>query len=406
MADVRKGNRTARSSRYTTKPSRVEPTPEPRAFKGEEGVGSDDEPYSPISGPSPIAPPSKLDINSLKPPTATRKNGKTTSNKTDMKEAGVKATGEYMDEFIFKVCVVGNHNVGKTTLVRRICNPVATATKEQEAQVMMTRPTIGVDFSSRIVENIRPGALVRVQLWDTAGLEKFAAVSAPVYRNCAGVIGVVDLLNRDTLDALVGKWLPDVLKQLPDLPLSSVLVVCNKLDLLEKFQGDEAQLPSGVDPAKFTSVGEAATALEKAGITDTLVMDASAKSGHNVEDALALLCNRIIDKIAPATTPEVAPPPPQEKAPLKENPARKRGSPEEVPPCDNELDVEEDEEAVNGATSKSTSGNGSGVSSPVTAAPIRPKRVNMGAAKEDNTASEPLDSSVTRKKRNAKYCPC
>ena len=448
---------------------------------GESVDDEEDDPYSPLNGPSPSPAPPRYDD----PQQLLRRNNNSNNNpKTAIRAGAIErpksiaithqqklqqqkqppptsiasqpppapsggSSSSYLDEYIFKVCVVGNHNVGKTSLVRRMSNPIIPSSSSADAeQILHTRPTIGVDFSSRVVENIRPGALVRMQLWDTAGLEKFAAVSAPVYRNCAGVIAVVDVLNKDTLDALVTKWLPAVLGQLPTLPLSSVLVLCNKMDLLEAFtttaNTDDATskknghgvLPHGVDPSKFTNAGEVAQVLSNAGINDTLIMEVSAKSGLNVEDAISLLCNRIIDKIATTTTTTSAtsdggggdlgaasgnrngnggdgdgaeakspgkPPPKSRKEEEVKKTSRGGGGgrnsdddedDDSASPRESNTDISNKYPTT--TTKNTATGGGTG----------RSQIVNLQDAKKSEPLEASTSSSVRSKKSNATYCPC
>ncbi|MCP9261965.1 Ras-related protein Rab-39B [Dirofilaria immitis] len=68
-------------------------------------------------------------------------------------------------------------------------------------------PTVGVDFYARMVE-VKPGYRVKLQLWDTAGQEKFRSITRSYYRNSVGVIIVYDITNRLTFEH-VGQWLKE-----------------------------------------------------------------------------------------------------------------------------------------------------------------------------------------------------
>ena len=61
-----------------------------------------------------------------------------------------------------KVILIGNSNVGKTSIIKRYVN------SEFEEQY---QATIGVDFTvkSLIIENYD----IKLQIWDTAGMEKY-----------------------------------------------------------------------------------------------------------------------------------------------------------------------------------------------------------------------------------------
>eukprot|EP00758_Cryptobia_borreli_P002838 Tbor_TRINITY_DN3331_c0_g1::TRINITY_DN3331_c0_g1_i1::g.23435::m.23435 len=209
-----------------------------------------------------------------------------------------------MDEYVFKICLVGESNTGKTTLANRICKPKlspppSSSNDQDEAnhlsssigladEITCTTPTIGVEFSSRVVSSLKdhPNILVRLQLWDTAGVERYAAVSGPVYRNAAGIIAVLDMTNPPSLSALITKWLPSVFSFLPNLLQSNVLIVCNKMDLVDDRCGDD-----------FLRDFQVIEALVTAGYGEILVIEASAKYGDNVENAVRLICEALLNNV-------------------------------------------------------------------------------------------------------------
>ncbi|KAF5270879.1 hypothetical protein FQR65_LT05396 [Abscondita terminalis] len=93
---------------------------------------------------------------------------------------------------IFKVIVVGDSNVGKTSLTYRFCEGKFLTTSEA---------TIGVDFRERTV-NI-DGEDIKLQLWDTAGQERFRkSMVQHYYRNVHAIIIVYDVTNKASFDAL------------------------------------------------------------------------------------------------------------------------------------------------------------------------------------------------------------
>ncbi|KAI4236263.1 MAG: hypothetical protein L6R40_006201 [Gallowayella cf. fulva] len=69
---------------------------------------------------------------------------------------------------------------------------------------ILSSQTIGVEFASKIIK-IGTGARrkrVKLQLWDTAGTERFRSLSRSYYRGAAGAILVYDLSSRDSFVAL------------------------------------------------------------------------------------------------------------------------------------------------------------------------------------------------------------
>lgn len=66
----------------------------------------------------------------------------------------------------YRLIVIGDSTVGKSSLLRYF-------TEGKMAEI--SDPTVGVDFYARMIE-LRPGYRVKLQLWDTAGQEKFRYV--------------------------------------------------------------------------------------------------------------------------------------------------------------------------------------------------------------------------------------
>ena len=72
------------------------------------------------------------------------------------------------------------------------------------------------------------GETIRISFFDTAGEEKYHAVTACHYRKALGAIIVYDVTTRSSFDN-VEKWLKDV-RQLAD-PDCVVLLLGNKADI-------------------------------------------------------------------------------------------------------------------------------------------------------------------------------
>lgn len=69
---------------------------------------------------------------------------------------------------------------------------------------MLSSQTIGVEFSSKIVK-LGTGSQrrrIKLQLWDTAGTERFRSVSRSYYRGAAGAILIYDISNQASFTAL------------------------------------------------------------------------------------------------------------------------------------------------------------------------------------------------------------
>ena len=77
-----------------------------------------------------------------------------------------KRNHENIDRYV-KVCLFGNMNVGKSSIIRRLV--------DNEFQYN-TNPTIGIDF--KYLDQEVDGQLCRFQIWDSAGQERYRSMSA------------------------------------------------------------------------------------------------------------------------------------------------------------------------------------------------------------------------------------
>lgn len=101
-------------------------------------------------------------------------------------------------QYITKVILIGDSNTGKTSLINRFVSD-----KFEEKY----NSTIGVDFMMKRIE-IGNDTIVRLQIWDTAGMEKYKQLTTTYYRGAQGAFVVFDLTNSESFKS-VDKWLED-----------------------------------------------------------------------------------------------------------------------------------------------------------------------------------------------------
>ncbi|ELT98053.1 hypothetical protein CAPTEDRAFT_110893 [Capitella teleta] len=105
----------------------------------------------------------------------------------------------YPKEYLFKVLVIGEFGVGKTSIIRRYTEGYF---------VPSYKMTIGVDFSMKSIP-WNPMTHVNIQLWDIAGHERFGHMTRVYYKYAMAAIVVFDLSRSSTLEA-VSKWIEGV----------------------------------------------------------------------------------------------------------------------------------------------------------------------------------------------------
>uniref|UniRef100_A0A4W6C2Y7 Calcium release activated channel regulator 2A n=1 Tax=Lates calcarifer TaxID=8187 RepID=A0A4W6C2Y7_LATCA len=136
--------------------------------------------------------------------------GKETQQKT--KEGAL-----FAPDRLFKVVLVGNSSVGKTSLLRSFCegrfHPSTTA-------------TVGIDYSVKTLtlDNMQ----VAMQLWDTAGQERYRSITKQFFRKADGVVVMYDVTVEESFKA-VQPWLTNVQDAAGEgIP---VLLLGNKMDM-------------------------------------------------------------------------------------------------------------------------------------------------------------------------------
>lgn len=136
-----------------------------------------------------------------------------------------------MHAYVIKAVIIGEPNVGKSSLALRAENPKAAIAKHHS-------PTIGVDLTTALVSIQDPAApegapptAVKLQMWDTAGQERYSIITRTYYTNARMAWLVYDCSRPATLRALLDKWLDELATHSKNLAHLCVIVVGNKADL-------------------------------------------------------------------------------------------------------------------------------------------------------------------------------
>ncbi|CAL0321062.1 unnamed protein product [Lupinus luteus] len=124
---------------------------------------------------------------------------------------------EKIEDYLFKIVLVGDSGVGKSNLLARFA---------RDEFYSNSKSTIGVEFQTQKMDI--NGKEVKAQIWDTAGQERFRAVTSAYYRGAVGALLVYDISRRLTFDS-IGRWLNE-LHTHSDMNIVTILVG-NKSDL-------------------------------------------------------------------------------------------------------------------------------------------------------------------------------
>ena len=133
-------------------------------------------------------------------------------------------------QYIFKLILIGNSGVGKSSILQRYMKQ----TFEESYKC-----TIGVDFLMKSLEI--KGKTVKLQLWDTAGQEKYKSMVASYYRGANVALVVFDITNHSSFDSLP-VWIENYYKNGPEQ--KNIILIGNKKDMVDQRQVtlEEAEL--------------------------------------------------------------------------------------------------------------------------------------------------------------------
>ena len=134
----------------------------------------------------------------------------------------------------YKIIFVGDAGVGKTTIIARITESPFNEVYE---------PSIGVDFMSKSIKY--RGQNIKLQIWDTAGQEKYKGLIPSYVRNSSIVFVVYDISVKSTFDN-IPKWLTFI----RSIENTTLILCGNKIDLekreVTKEEGEALAQKEGI----------------------------------------------------------------------------------------------------------------------------------------------------------------
>lgn len=171
-------------------------------------------------------------------------------------------------QYIFKIILIGDSGVGKTSLMNRYTDNIY----EQG-----NASTIGVDFKIKTITI--DGSRIKLQIWDTAGQERFRAIVSHYYRGANGIFIVFDMLNRESFSHLKD-WIEELDKK-DALKTAEIRILGNKID-------DASNI--------CVSKEEISQFLASYNIPSSSFCEVSAKTDIQVEESFVGLTKKLIEK--------------------------------------------------------------------------------------------------------------
>ena len=171
------------------------------------------------------------------------------------------------DEMGIKVTLIGESSVGKTSIINRYTKN--SFTNEMES-------TLGANYSQKKI--ILNGKKIRMDLWDTAGQEKYRAIGRHFYKESYIVCLVYDVSNHDSFEKLKTVWYPELKEHGEKMKI--LALVGNKID---KYLEEEVKEEESKNYAKEINAIDKRT---------------SAMEGTNIEELFNILAEKYLTEIA------------------------------------------------------------------------------------------------------------
>ena len=165
---------------------------------------------------------------------------------------------------LYKILLLGDSTVGKTCFLLRYVD---------DSFLDLHMATIGLDYRLKTLI-LEEQKIVKVQLWDTAGQDKFRAITRNYYKGASGIILIFDVTNVKSYEN-IKKWINEIKEEISEKV--KIVLIGNKIDNVQerkisREQGDKLASEIGV---KF--------------------FETSAKTGEGINESVFFLVKKIFE---------------------------------------------------------------------------------------------------------------
>ena len=170
---------------------------------------------------------------------------------------------EMPHKYIFRICIVGEPNVGKSSILTRFCDNTFNENYNN---------TIGVDF--RVVTLKYNDIVVKLHIWDTAGQERFRSLAVNYFKSANGFIFVYDITNQDSFNS-INNWVNLVANNNKNAIVN--ILIGNKCDKEEERSIEKDEGEHFAEEKQF------------------YFLETSAKNNENIEKIFEVFVKRLVD---------------------------------------------------------------------------------------------------------------
>ena len=165
-------------------------------------------------------------------------------------------------DLVFKILLLGDSEVGKSCFLMRYSDNVF---------IDNYITTIGLDYKLKSVK-LDNGKTIKVQLWDTAGQDKYRTIAKNYFKGSHGILLLYDITKTNSFEN-IREWIRDIKEEVSEKAI--IFLIGNKIDLGEQRKISKEK---GVELAEEYKIP---------------FFEASAKSGENVDEVFKALYRKI-----------------------------------------------------------------------------------------------------------------
>lgn len=119
-------------------------------------------------------------------------------------------------ENLIKILILGDASVGKSNFIFRFI---------EDNYTENYMPTVGFDYKSKLI-TLSNKTVVKLQIWDTVGQEKFMSINKNLFLKVQGIIIMYDITDQNSFDH-IPLWIKAIKEVNENTPL---MLVANKCD--------------------------------------------------------------------------------------------------------------------------------------------------------------------------------
>ncbi len=165
-------------------------------------------------------------------------------------------------DLVYKILLLGDSEVGKSCFLMRYADNVF---------VDNYITTIGLDYKLKYIQ-LESGETIKVQLWDTAGQDRYRTIAKNYYKGSHGILLLYDITKVNSFEN-IRDWIKDIREEVYEKAI--IFLIGNKND---KVDERKVSTEEGSKLAKEYNLP---------------FFEASAKSGENVEEIFKALYKKI-----------------------------------------------------------------------------------------------------------------